>query len=110
MIKRWTRGSLYLLLTWTILLFLAGGFDPIAFSGASMAQASETQAEGQTKNRRVIYRKTQDVEFDGSPVDGVVRSPDGAYLSQRRGINFSPLYELRDRFDKNIKESVNYLR
>ena len=31
-------------------------------------------------NKKVTYRKTQEVSFDGSDVDGVVRSPDGSYL------------------------------
>ncbi len=75
------------------------------------AGASEASSKGgETRNKRVIYRKSQDVEFDGSPVDGVVRNPDGAYLSQRRGINFSPLYNLREQFDKNIHDSVEHLR
>lgn len=56
------------------------------------------------------YQKTQEVTFDGSEVDGVVRSPDGAYLVQKRGVKFVPLYEVKKQFDRGIKESVNYLQ
>lgn len=61
-------------------------------------------------DKKVTYRKTQEVSFDGSDVDGVVRSPDGAYLLQKRGVQFLPLYKVKKQFDQNIKESVEYLR
>lgn len=60
--------------------------------------------------KKVQYRKTQDVNFDAAEVDGAVRSPDGAYLVQKRGIDFNPLYKVRKNFDENIKESVEYVR
>ena len=60
--------------------------------------------------KKVTYRKTQDVNFDGAQVDGAVRSPDGAYLVQKRGIDFSPLYKVRKNFDDNIKESIEYVK
>lgn len=60
--------------------------------------------------KKVTYRKTQDVNFDAMDVDGAVRSPDGAYLVQKRGIDFVPLYKVRKNFDDNIKESVEYVK
>lgn len=60
--------------------------------------------------KKVTYRKTQDVNFDGAEVDGAVRSPDGAYLVQKRGIDFAPLYKVRKNFDDNIKESIEYVK
>ncbi len=59
--------------------------------------------------KKVTYRKTQNVNFDGSDVDGQVRNPDGSYLVQKRGIDFMPLYKVRKNFDDNIKESVEYV-
>ena len=58
--------------------------------------------------KKVTYRKTQEVNFDGSDVDGQVRNPDGAYLVQKRGVDFVPLYKVRKNFDDNIRESVEY--
>lgn len=58
----------------------------------------------------VKYKKTQEVSFDGVDVDGQVRNPDGAYLLQKRGVDFLPLYKVRSGFDENIKESIEYLR
>jgi hypothetical protein len=60
--------------------------------------------------KKVEYRKSQDVNFDGSDVDGKVRNPDGAYLVQKRGIDFMPLYKVRKNFDDNIRESVEYIK
>jgi hypothetical protein len=56
------------------------------------------------------YKKTQEVSFDGSDVDGVVRSPDGAYLSQKKGMKFLPLYNVKKNFEKEVKSSVEYVR
>lgn len=60
--------------------------------------------------KKVQYRKTQDVNFDAMDVDGQVRNPDGAYLVQKRGIDFVPLYKVRKNFDDNIKESVEHIK
>lgn len=60
--------------------------------------------------KKVTYRKTQDVNFDAVDVDGAVRTPDGAYLVQKRGIDFNPLYKVRKNFDDNIKDSVEYVK
>jgi hypothetical protein len=60
--------------------------------------------------KKVEFRKTQDVNFDGSDVDGQVRNPDGAYLVQKRGIDFMPLYKVRQNFDDNIKDSLSYVK
>ncbi len=61
-------------------------------------------------SKNVIYRKKQNVSFDGASVDGVSRNPDGAYLMQKRGLKFIPLYKVKNKFDSEIKESVDYLR
>lgn len=60
--------------------------------------------------KKVQYRKTQDVNFDAMDVDGQVRNPDGAYVVQKRVIEFLPLYKVRKNFDENIKESVEYVK
>jgi ethanolamine utilization protein EutP (predicted NTPase) len=74
----------------------------------AMLLSSTLQAE--SDHKKVQYRKTQDVNFDGMDVDGTVRNPDGAYLVQKRGVDFIPLYQVRKNFDDNMKESVEHLR
>jgi hypothetical protein len=54
--------------------------------------------------------KFQDVSFDGDQVDGVTRSPEGFYITQKKAVDFLPLYRVRETFDSNIRESVEYLR
>lgn len=60
--------------------------------------------------KKTTYRKTQEVSFDGADIDGVARSPDGAYLLQKRGIKFMPLYRAQKHFDNDVKESIEYLK
>jgi hypothetical protein len=67
-------------------------------------------ALGDGAKKKVQYRKTQEVDFDGSDIDGQVRSPDGAYLLQKRGVRFIPLYKVNNEFEKNILDSVEYLK
>jgi ethanolamine utilization protein EutP (predicted NTPase) len=73
----------------------------------SPLRADETKQESKKK---IQYRKTQEVNFDGSDIDGQIRSPDGAYLLQKRGVRFMPLYKVDNQFEKNILESVEFLR
>lgn len=67
-------------------------------------------AFGKEAKKNVKYRKTQEVSFDGDSVDGVRRNPYGAYLVQKRGVDFAPLYNVRQKFEANIKSSSDYIR
>jgi hypothetical protein len=67
-------------------------------------------ASAQAKKQVVTTRETQSVDFEGDTVDGVARHPDGAYLVQKRSVDFVPLYKVRERFDENIRSSVDYLK
>ena len=58
---------------------------------------------------KVIYRKKQEISFEGLVLMAWPRSPDGAYLTNKRGIKFMPIYK-RNKFDDEIKSSVDYLR
>lgn len=60
--------------------------------------------------KKTKFRKTQEINFDGSSIDGERRSPDGAYLLQKRGVKFLPLYRVNLQLEKNIADSVEYLR
>lgn len=54
--------------------------------------------------------RVQKINFDGADVDGKVRQPDGSYIVQKRGIEFIPLYKLKERFDEQIQDSVEYIK
>lgn len=79
----------------------------VAFGLSSSAFAADEKGESKKK---VTYRKTQEVNFDETGIDGQVRSPDGAYLLQKRGVQFIPLYKVNNQFEKHMLESVEYLR
>jgi hypothetical protein len=64
----------------------------------------------EAKTKVVTTRDTQSVDFEGDTVDGVARHPDGSYLVQKRSVDFVPLYKVRERFDENIRSSVDYLK
>lgn len=69
---------------------------------------SPAWASGQGKKK--TFKKTQEVSFESTDVDGLVRNPDGAYLNQKKGIKFLPLYKVEKAFDREVKKSVEYLR
>ena len=54
--------------------------------------------------------RVQKINFDGSDVVGKVRQPDGSYVTQKRGIEFIPLYKLKESFDEQIQDSVEYIK
>lgn len=80
---------------------IAAAILSLSFTAAS----SVAETKGKVK-----YKKTQEVNFDGSDVDGVVRSPDGAYLLQKRGVKFNSLYKIDNQMEKNVLDSIHYLK
>jgi hypothetical protein len=98
------------LLKLTLLVWALGFTAQAVAADAPAPAAAPAAATAPVKKKNVQYRKTQEVSFDGSDVDGQVRSPDGAYLLQKRGVPFMPLYKVNNQFEKNILESVEYLR
>ena len=54
-------------------------------------------------------RKVQEVNFCEMKLKGTIRNPDGAYLVQKRGIKFMPLYDVQKDMDGRIRESALYL-
>ena len=62
---------------------------------------STTQAKTQT------VRKVQEVNFSELNLKGTVRNPDGAYLVQKRGLKFMPLYNVQKDMDGKIRNAVD---
>ena len=97
---------------WKIAMILWAGVGLGMMNSANSEESAKGAAvsEKGSSSKKVTYRKTQEVNFDGSDIDGQVRKPDGAYLAQKRGVQFMPLYKVNNQFEKNILESVDYLR
>lgn len=64
------------------------------------------KAEAKSK----VTRKVQEVNFGEMNLKGTIRNPDGAYLVQKKGIKFLPLYDIQKDMDSRIRESSLYLR
>ena len=54
--------------------------------------------------------KVQKVNFSAADIDGKVRSPEGSYLVQKRGVDFVPLYKVKQKFKSNVKDSLEYIQ
>jgi hypothetical protein len=50
--------------------------------------------------------KIQEITFSDMDIKGNARTPDGAYLVQRRGLRFMPLFQVKQNFDTRIRESL----
>ncbi|MCC2678010.1 MAG: hypothetical protein K0R29_586 [Pseudobdellovibrio sp.] len=59
--------------------------------------------------KTVNVRKTQEVNFSEMSLKGTVRNPDGAYLVQKRGLKFQPLYKVQEDFDQKLRETFLYV-
>lgn len=73
-------------------------FVCLCFAQASLAQSKKT------------VRKVQEVNFSEMNMKGTFRNPDGAYLVQKRGIKFLPLYEVNKNMDARIRDSSFYVK
>ena len=65
------------------------------------------------QNKKIVkvkVRDSQEVNFDELSLQGTIRSPEGAYLVQKRGIRFMPLYDVQKNLDAKIRDSVEYVR
>ncbi|MCE3011376.1 MAG: hypothetical protein LW875_12280 [Proteobacteria bacterium] len=79
---------------------------PAFVFSVSLFLSSVNLAQSKSKT----YRKVQEVNFEEMNLKGTVRNPDGAYLVQKRGIKFMPLYDIQKEMDSKIRESVEYVR
>jgi hypothetical protein len=69
---------------------------------------SSQQSLADSKKRSI--RKVQEVNFGEMSLKGTIRNPDGAYLVQKRGIKFLPLYEVKKDMDGRIRDSSFYVK
>lgn len=65
-------------------------------------------AFSQAKKKTV--RKVQEVNFGEMSLKGTIRNPDGAFLVQKKGLKFLPLYDVQKDMDGRIREASFYVR
>ncbi len=54
-------------------------------------------------------RALQEVNFSEMNLKGTIRNPDGAYLVQKKGLKFQPIYKVQESFDKKIRETSFFI-
>lgn len=59
--------------------------------------------------KSVKTRKVQEVNFSEMNLKGTIRNPDGAYLVQKKGLKFQPLYKVQESIDLKIRETSLYI-
>lgn len=58
--------------------------------------------------KKIKVRQTQEVNFSEMNLKGTIRNPDGAYLVQKKGLKFLPLYNIQKDLDQKIREASLY--
>ena len=58
---------------------------------------------------KVIVRKRTVVDFADVTVEGELVKPEGSYLLHRNKTRFEPLIQLRDDFDRELRQSADNL-
>lgn len=66
--------------------------------------------EGAEEDRKVVYKQRTEIDFEGVDVSGELVKPQGALLLDRKKGNFNPLIRLRENFNDEMDQSVNYVK
>lgn len=69
-----------------------------------------TEGFASPKTSKKKAPKTQEINFDEMSLQGQVRNPQGAYLVQKNGIQFMPLYDVQKSVDERIRKSQEWMR
>jgi len=60
-------------------------------------------------SKNIKIRQTQEVNFSEMNLKGTIRNPDGAYLVQKKGLKFLPLYNIQKDLDQKIRDASLYV-
>ncbi len=74
--------------------------------GATGALAQEVD----DSERKIIYKSRTEIDFEGVDVAGELVKPSGALLLDRKKGSFNPLIRLREEFNLEMENSVNYIK
>jgi len=78
----------------------------LVFSFLSLTAPAPAEAQAKKKTTR----KVQEVNFGEMSLKGTIRNPDGAFLVQKKGLKFLPLYDVQKNMDGRIREASFYVR
>jgi hypothetical protein len=72
------------------------------FSAPAFAQDDE--------DREIQYKEKTEIDFEGLDVNGELMKPQGILQLERRQGNFNPLIKLREDFNPEMDQSLNYIK
>ena len=75
-----------------------------------VASAQEEGGEGAAEDRKVTYKSTTEIDFEGLDVAGELVKPAGALLMERKRASFNPLIRLRLDFNEEMAQSVDQIK
>jgi hypothetical protein len=67
-------------------------------------------AHAQDDDRKVVYKKKTEIDFEGVEVTGEMVKPQGALLLDRKRGSFNPLIKLRSDFNNEMDKSVDQIK
>jgi len=76
------------------------------FCIGNISYADDTEEEP----RQIIYNQRTEIDFEGIEVQGQLLRPQGILLLDRKKGSFNPLIQLREDFEPELNESVNYIK
>lgn len=83
----------------------------IVVVGLALGYASSPAlAQDDEDGRKVVYKARTEIDFEGVDVSGELVKPQGALLLDRKKGSFNPLIRLREEFNQEMDQSVNYIR
>lgn len=74
------------------------------------AQDAEDSNVVEEDGKKVRYKATTEISFEGVDVEGEIKKPAGSYLLDRKRSKFSPLIKFRTDFDKEMLQSVDEIK
>ncbi len=76
------------------------------FSATAMADEPTSPDE----DRKVVYKQRPEIDFEGVEVEGSLVRPQGSLILDRKKGSFTPLIQLREDFEPESNNSVNYIK
>jgi len=76
------------------------------FSSFALAQDEGEEAG----DKKVTYKSTTEIDFEGLDVAGELVKPQGALLMERKRASFNPLIRLRTDFNEEMSQSVDQIK
>ena len=81
-------------------LLIVSMLSVVSFSNTAFAQ----------DDRKVVYKKKTEIDFEGLDVSGELVKPSGALLLDRKRASFNPLIKLRQDFNEEMAASVEEIK